>query len=370
MTRDTLPRINRTGRVGAVRNVDACDLLLLESSADIRWSTGFGGSVSSLLLDPGTARGHLLVDARYVERAEAEVGAASAEVDVVAVAPQRGVDRMLADLAAGRTIGVDPHTTTLARMRRLAAVVAVTEASSPLADLRRVKSHEEIAVMELAAAIATEALLSVVSDGLAGRTEREIRSRLDAKMLELGADGPAFATIVAAGPRAARPHHEAGDDRVAADDMVVIDMGAEIGGYRSDMTRVVGVGHPDAERAGMLATVSEAQASGVSTVRAGVVGSEVDSAVRQVLAAAGCESEFVHGTGHGVGIDIHETPVLGPRCDAVLREGEVVTVEPGLYRVGVGGVRIEDLVVVGADGCRNLTLAPKELSCPRSRPTT
>jgi Xaa-Pro aminopeptidase len=189
-------------------------------------------------------------------------------------------------------------------------------------------------------------------------------------MLELGADGPAFTTIVASGPRAARPHHEAGEARVSPDDLVIIDMGAEVDGYRSDMTRVVEVGNPGAERSAMLASVRRAQAAGVAGVRAGVVGAEVDRAVRRVFASDGCEDEFVHGTGHGVGIDIHEAPVLGPRCEAVLREGEVVTVEPGLYRVGVGGVRIEDLVVVGANGCRNLTLAPKELSCPRSRPTT
>ena len=163
---------------------------------------------------------------------------------------------------------------------------------------------------------------------------------------------------------------EAGDDVVDRNDMVIVDMGAEVGGYRSDMTRVVVVGEPGVERRRMLETVREAQAEGVATVRAGVAGAGVDAAVRAVFAAAGCESEFLHGTGHGVGISIHETPVLGPRCEEVLRSGEVVTVEPGLYRVGVGGVRIEDLVVVGADGCRNLTLAPKELSCPRSRPTT
>jgi Xaa-Pro aminopeptidase len=370
MKRDDLPRVDRAGRLAGLATGEPCDLLLFESSPDIRWATGFGGSTAALLVDPLLGRARLLVDARYVERAEADVLASRADVEVVAVGSDRGLDATLAALAGGRVIGLNPGTTTLSRMRRLAAVVQVTEASSCLADVRRRKSPEEIAVMAFAASVATDALLSVVADGLAGRSEREIRSRLDGRMLEFGADGPAFTTIVASGPRAARPHHEAGDDRVVGDDVVIVDIGAEVGGYRSDMTRVVQVGNPDPERSRMLEIVRAAQAAGVASVRAGVVGSDVDAAVRRVFAGADCESEFIHGTGHGVGLEIHENPILGPRCDAVLREGEVVTVEPGLYRVGVGGVRIEDLVVVGADGCRNLTPAPKELSCPRSRPTT
>lgn len=363
-----LPRVDRSGRLADVPSDGFDGLVLVEDAAHIRWATGFGGSTSSLLVDPASRRGHLIVDPRYVERAENEVAECGAEVDVV----PRGadLDRTIAALAGGRTIGIDPGATTIARLRRLSDVARTAEHSSRLSDMRRVKSPAEIEIMGRAAAIATEALLSVVDEGLAGRSEREIRSRLDSRMLSLGADAPAFTTIVASGARAARPHHEAGDDVVDRNDMVIVDMGAEVGGYRSDMTRVVVVGEPGVERRRMLETVREAQAEGVATVRAGVAGAGVDAAVRAVFAAAGCESEFLHGTGHGVGISIHETPVLGPRCEEVLRSGEVVTVEPGLYRVGVGGVRIEDLVVVGADGCRNLTLAPKELSCPRSRPTT
>ncbi len=365
-----IPRVDRSGRLADLRVEGFDGFVLVEEGSHIRWATGFGGSASSLLVDPETGRGHLIVDARYAERADVEVSACGADVDVVRRGPGDDLDRTIAGLAGSRPVGVDPGSTTLARMRRLSAVARVVEHSPPFADLRRVKSHEEIEIMGRAAAIATEALLSVVDEGLAGRSERDIRSRLDARMLSLGADGPAFTTIVAAGVRAARPHHEAGDDTVEANDMVIVDMGAEVGGYRSDMTRVIVVGEPGIERRRMLETVREAQAMGVVAVRAGATGAGVDAEVRRVFSAAGCESEFVHGTGHGVGISIHETPILGPRCEEVLRSSEVVTVEPGLYRVGVGGVRIEDLVVVGADGCRNLTLAPKELSCPRSRPTT
>lgn len=360
--------IPRKGRIAAIGSTSSADFLLVENPDDIRWATGFSGSVSTLVVDRASGRGTLLVDARYSERAIAET--AGSDADVETTTREKGVDAAVAGLVGARSVAVDPDRTTIARSRRLAAAVTVLEGTTNLADLRRVKSDPEIARMAAAADSATRALLRVVSEGLVDRTEREIRARLDSLMVEFGADGSAFPTIVATGPHGARPHHEAGDARVERGHAVVVDLGAMVDGYRSDMTRTILAGTPPREIAAMHALVLEAQASGVRSVRAGVEGSAVDAAPRGVFRASGVEAEFVHGTGHGVGLAIHETPILGPSCTEVLREGEVVTVEPGLYRVGVGGVRIEDLVVVGASGARSLTLAPKDLECPRSRPTT
>lgn len=234
----------------------------------------------------------------------------------------------------------------------------------------RTKDVRSLRLTEECARIAGEAVLKVISESLVGRSERDVQEELDAAMLSLGAEGLSFPTIVATGANGAEPHHEPGDTVIRMGDAVVIDIGAEIGGYRSDMTRTVFTGDPTGEVALMWDLTVEAQAAGLSVVRAGARACDVDGAVRDVFERHGVLGDYLHRTGHGVGLVIHEHPILGPTCGALLQEGEVVTVEPGLYRKGVGGVRLEDLVVVTATGCRTLTNIPKELSCPQSARTT
>ena len=234
----------------------------------------------------------------------------------------------------------------------------------------RVKSPAQLALIEQSARIADEALTNVLSHGLVGLSEIEIAMRLDSEMERLGSHGVSFPTIVATGAGAAEPHHEPGNVTVKTGDMVVIDMGASVDGWRSDMTRTVRTGDADPRLVEMFSLVRAAQEAGLSSVRPGVTGAAVDEAVRAVFRDAGVEDLFIHGTGHGVGLVIHEFPILNRTCETELLEGEVVTVEPGLYREGVGGVRIEDLVVVTATGYRTLTHTPKELSCLRSARTT
>ncbi|RMH74609.1 MAG: M24 family metallopeptidase, partial [Actinomyces sp.] len=173
------------------------------------------------------------------------------------------------------------------------------------------------------------------------------------------ADGPAYDTIVAAGPHAARPHARPSGRRVGRGETLVIDVGAVVDGYRSDMTRTLVVGGPRGRIAELIEAVEAARAAGVAAVRAGVEAGEVDAACRGVLAAAGLERYFVHGTGHGVGLEIHELPRVRRGSTAILRPGHVVTVEPGVYVEGLGGVRIEDLVLVTDRGCRILTHHPR-----------
>lgn len=347
---------------------EGADCFLVTRMEDIRWLTGFTGSTAQLLVNRAGNESYLYVDGRYTERAHADVARAGGTTTIVPNTHESPLLDHLRSLGVTR-LAVDFHHITAARLTDLRESFEVVNESGRLDGLRRVKDHEEIALMERAAGIADMALQRVVSEGLLGESEKQIRNRLDAAMREFGADDVSFETIVATGPNGARPHHEPTDDIVESGHGVVIDMGAEVNGYRSDMTRTVRVGQWTAEYRQMFDIVREAQAAGVAAVVDGVVGSDVDGAVCEVFDREGVRHEYLHGTGHGVGLYIHEEPILSPRCTAILRAGEVVTVEPGLYRKGVGGVRIEDQVVVTGTGCRTLTLSPKELSCPRSQRT-
>jgi len=194
-----------------------------------------------------------------------------------------------------------------------------------------------------------------------GTTEGEVAAELDHLMRRRGASGSAFDTIVAAGENSALPHARPGPRRIEPGDLVVIDFGAIIDGYRSDMTRTVCVGEPRAPGGRVYEVVRASQQAGVEAVADGVSCKQVDAVCREIIEEAGWGEAFLHSTGHGVGLDIHEAPSLSSRSDEVLAAGEVVTVEPGIYLAGTGGVRIEDTVVVTGDGCRRLTCSSKTL---------
>lgn len=359
--------VNR--RIERYLDTDGPRHVLVTRIEDIRWLTGFTGGTAEMLVDRTEGSVTLFVDGRYAHRARTETATAGADVAIVEVRQIGAVEDHLSR-AKARECGVDPHHVDLARMRRLEEVCRVIDEADHLADLRRVKDEVEIAALTEAARVADLALAEVVADGLLGRTEREVRARLEHLMMTHGADDRAFDTIVATGANAASAHHEPGSTVIESGHGVVIDMGARIDGYRSDMTRTILVGAVRDEYRTMFDLVREAQSAALAAVAAGVEGRVIDEAARAVFRRAGVEHELTHGTGHGIGLQIHEMPVLSPRCGVALRSGEVVTVEPGLYRGGVGGVRIEDLVVVTDTGCRVLTLSPKELSCPRSPRTT
>lgn len=341
-----------------------CDVLILRQE-DIRWLTGFTGGSSQLVVKREQRCGVLIVDGRYVERAKREVEQSGALVEVVCSDRSLSPVQIISSIV-DKTLSTNPLHISSQYARELSGIFDIQDEGATLDELRRVKNSYEIDLMQRAAGIADLALMSVVADGLFGKTEKQVRNRLEFLMQEGGADRQGFSTIVATGLNGASPHHEPTDALIESGHGVVIDMGAELEGYRSDMTRTVLVGDVPDQYREMFELVREAQLCGVATVRDGAPGRDVDSAVRSVFAAAGVEDEFIHGTGHGIGLFIHEIPILSPSCTAVLQTNEVVTVEPGLYRGGVGGVRIEDLVVVTDSSCRILTLSPKELSCPQS----
>jgi Xaa-Pro aminopeptidase len=238
---------------------------------------------------------------------------------------------------------------------------AVRVVDQLLEEIRQVKEAEEIERIARAAALADRAFDHLLGFIAPGRTEAEIALELEFFMRKNGSVGMPFEPIVASGPNGARPHAIPGERPVRDGDLIVLDFGARVGGYCSDMTRTVGVGSVREEERRLYDAVLEANEAGLAAVRAGMTCFDVDAASRAVLAERGLGDLFTHGVGHGVGLDVHELPTVGPRSKHSLRRGAVITIEPGVYVSGLAGVRIEDLVVVEPQGHRRLTNAPKDL---------
>lgn len=341
-----------------------CDALVVTNLANGRWLTGFSGSAMVVVLTPEDLL--VITDGRYATQAPAELEAAG--VDGRVVIANRGADQQEAAAAAvagSSRIALEADHISWSRHRTFAgewfADAELVPSTGVIERLRRPKSSEEIARMTAAAAAADGALAEVLPRLAERPTEGEIAAELDHRMRCRGASGSAFETIVAAGPNSALPHARPGSRRIEPGDLVVIDFGAIVDGYRSDMTRTVCVGEPRPPGGRIYEVVREAQQAGVEAVAAGVACKDVDAVCREIISAAGWGEAFMHSTGHGVGLDIHEAPSVSSRSDEVLGAGEVVTVEPGVYLAGDGGVRIEDTVMVTGDGCVRLTRSPKTL---------
>ncbi len=354
----------RLPRLRALLPGAEADALVVTSLTNIRYLTGFTGSAGLLLVLAD--RTVLVSDGRYATQASEQVAAAGvgADVEIAGAADQRALVRSLADAAV--RLGLEAAHVTWLRQRAFAADWFPTAELVPTVGLvealRLAKDAGELDRLAHAAAIADAALAGVRAGLADGPTEAELGRELDAEMRRLGASAPSFETIVASGPNGAKPHHRPSDRPIGPGEAVVIDFGARYDGYCSDMTRTVwvdGVADPDVRRA--VEVVLASQSAGVAAVRAGVGAAAVDAACREVIAAAGWADRFVHGTGHGVGLDIHEAPSVSAPSTDTLAAGHVVTVEPGVYLPGRGGVRIEDTVVVTDDGCRPLTSTPKDL---------
>jgi Xaa-Pro aminopeptidase len=362
-----LPLMDVPGRLARLRgDLDraGCDTLLLSHLVNIRYLTGFTGSAALLIVRREGAV--LVTDGRYTEQAEAELAAASTVAEV-AVGRTRAEQRELVTAAVdGARVGLEADHVSWAAQRTYADEWfpgrELVPTTGLVERLRAVKDDGEVARIERACRIADDALGEVRDLLGAGVTERDFAARLDQRIRALGAEDISFETIVASGPNGSRPHHQPGDRVIEHGDLVTIDFGALVDGYHSDMTRTLAVGGltalDDVQRR-LLEVVTEAQAAGVAAVGPEVAVKVVDLACREVIGDAGWGDHFVHGTGHGVGLDIHEDPPVSGNADATLAPGHIVTVEPGVYLPGIGGVRVEDTVVVTADGCRPLTRAPK-----------
>ncbi len=337
------------------------DGLVVTNLVNVRYLTGFTGSAAVLAV---TGDGAVLTtDGRYRTQSAEQVQG-PVEVAVGGLEAQRTAVRDLVGAAA--RVGLEADHVTWNGSRRWAELlegVDVVPTSGLVEALREVKDEEEIELMARAAAIADAALGEVLPELAPGITETAFAQLLDSAMRRGGAEGTAFETIVAAGPNSAKPHHRPGDRVVRRGDAVVVDFGATYEGYRSDMTRTFCAGgEPEGELARVFDVVRDSQAQGVAAVRAGVAAKDVDAVCRRVIDEAGWAERFEHGTGHGVGLDIHEAPTVSPLGTAILAPGMIVTVEPGVYLPGTGGVRIEDTLVVTEDGGRPLTAFAKTVA--------
>jgi Xaa-Pro aminopeptidase len=362
---DVPPRI-RGVRAGL--DEASIDGLLVTNIVNVRYLTGFNGSAGVLLVGP--RRATLVTDGRYRTQAAEQLRDAGLADDVeLCVGGTQAQRDALVTAVTGEgmaRLGLEADNVTWAAKRRWAEALAPADmvATSALVErLRQVKDAGELARMARAAAIADAALQEVQPMLASGPSEQAVALALDTAMRRRGAEDRAFETIVASGPNAAKPHARPGPRQLVSGDSVVIDFGAVFDGYRSDMTRTFYVGgEPRDVMARLFDVVGRAQSAGLEAVRAGVAASEVDRACRDLIAAEGWAEAFEHGTGHGVGLDIHEAPAVGPGSTAILAPGVVVTVEPGVYLAGIGGVRVEDTVVVTDGGCRPLTGYSKDIA--------
>jgi len=354
-------RLRRSRLAGRLAELEL-DALVVTRLPNVRYLTGFTGSNAQLVLarDGGAV---FLTDGRYGEQSRHEVPGLDRAVYT------EGYPRPLVEawrsLGASR-VGFERKGLTYEKWEQLVEAAGGTElvpTGAEVEDLRRAKDPEEIALIAAAQEAADVAFERVILGGglREGRTEREIARELEAAMLEAGADERGFETIVAFGPSAAEPHHDPTDRPLAGGDVVKLDFGALVQGYHSDMTRTVALGEPAARLREIHELVAAAQRAGIAAVRSGAATAEVDTAARDVIRDAGYAAEYPHGLGHGVGLEIHEPPLLRWDAGDELAVTAVVTIEPGVYIPGLGGVRIEDMVEVTADGCRQIPRSTKEL---------
>ena len=337
------------------------DAALVLSETNRFYFTGFPASDGALLVTKDEAL--FFTDSRYTEAAEKKLGKAcvrnSAKLyqSLTEIFAEKGV----------KTVALEQDRVTLAQFAELKTRLpdvefndapALTDAINAL---RRKKADVEAENIVAAQRIAEAAFDHILGFIEPGRTEKEIALELEYFMLRNGADGLSFETIAVSGVNSSLPHGVPGEKKVAAGDFITMDYGALKNGYHSDMTRTVALGYATDEMKAVYDVVLRAQTAALAAMKDGIACADADKAARDVIGNAGYGDCFGHGTGHGVGVEIHEFPNVSPRSKSVLQTGDVVTAEPGIYLPGKFGVRIEDMALITADGCRNLTCCPKEL---------
>ena len=350
------------------------DALLVTHLPNVRYLTGMRASAAAAVIDgAGVA---LITDSRYITVARALAEAASTEFDLAVIEVQGSYDQAIRDsLRRSRLtrVGIEAEHLSLARWQwlrdSLHGQVALVSTAGLVEKERMVKDAAECDRFRLAGRLLAGVVPAALQLARAGRAEREVAADIECALAVAGFEDRAFETIVASGPRSALPHARPGRRRLAGGDLVVLDFGGVYDGYCVDLTRTASVGEPGGQAARMHAAVLAAQAAAIGAVRPGVRSSAVDAAARDVLREHGLAEAFQHGTGHGLGLEVHEAPRIaqaarlqGPGADVVLESGMVITIEPGVYLPGEGGVRIEDDVLVTAGGHEMLTEAPRGLA--------
>jgi Xaa-Pro aminopeptidase len=362
-----LPALDVAGRIPRLRELYAeagIDALFVTRLVNIRYLTGFTGSAGLLLVGPDEVL--FVTDGRYKDQSADQLAAAGVEARIeISGTEQKKIVHDAAQAKGYGRVGLEAHGVTWSQQRGFASEwfpgVELVPTEGLIEGLRRVKDAGEVARIKAACSIADQAFANVIPQLHDRPTELAFGLDLEFEMRRLGAAAMSFEPIVAAGPNGAKPHARPSDRRIEPGELLVLDFGCIVDGYCSDMTRTVSVGDPGPEARRMYDVVLESQKAGRDAVRQGVEVAAVDKACRDVIAEAGWAEAFLHGTGHGVGLEIHEDPRVSATGRGTLAAGYVVTVEPGVYLTGIGGVRIEDTVVVTPDGCEILTASPKDL---------
>lgn len=350
---------DRSPQVRQLLNTLGLDAFCFFHRPNIRYLCGFTGTDGVFAATADTDC--FLTDSRYVTQAAAEVVAGSIreyknkEEGLVAWLVEGGVKR----------VGFEADHLSCAALRRLRDKSPVflewVEVDRPVVSLRGIKGADEVAGLERATALAAAAFADILPLLCPGTSERDVALALEMAMRRRGGDEKAFATIVASGLRGALPHGVASDKLLAAGELVTIDFGVCCAGYHSDETVTVALGNVSAELAAIHAIVLAAHDLAIAAIKPGLPLRQIDAVARDYIVAQGYGERFGHGLGHGVGLEVHEYPTVSPRSEDVACAGMVFTVEPGIYLPGLGGVRIEDMVLVTADGCRRLTRLDKNL---------
>ncbi|GAK12789.1 Xaa-Pro peptidase family protein [Geomicrobium sp. JCM 19039] len=347
-------------RLEGIRNqftVEKIDALIVESDANRRYLSGFTGSAGVIFITSDQA--YFITDFRYVEQAKNQCEGFTIVEHKGSISNEL---KALVEEHSITSVGFEKSYTTFEKYEVYKDTgIPLIPVAGLVESLRMFKDEKELSIMKEAAEIADQAFYDIVDYIKPGMKETEVRDRLEFTMRRLGADRSSFEIIVASGSRGALPHGVASDKVIEEGEFVTMDFGAYYKGYCSDITRTVAVGQPTDEMKKVYETVLEAQLLGVEQIKPGMTGKEADQICRDYIYSKGYEGKFGHGLGHGLGMEVHEGPGVSPKGNVVLKPGMVVTVEPGVYLPGVGGVRIEDDIVITADGNERLTTSDKSL---------
>ena len=348
---------DRRGQIKEACNFLNADAFLVSSLVNVRYLSGFTGS-NGLLLISGD-NDFLFTDSRYIEQGREET---CDQITVSLTSGFRAIEEVSRRYSLTNVAFESDHLTysEFTGMEKLLKPrVNLISSKGVVEKIRSVKDNDEVDLIRRAASLADDAVTLAIQESKPGKSEFEIAWVIEKFLRENGADGVAFDTIVATGANSAKPHHRAGSTIIEAGDPLVIDMGALLNGYRSDITRTILVEGEDEKFRCVYEVVLEAQITAIEAARQGVIAKELDLVAREVIANHGFGQNFSHGLGHGVGLDVHEMPMVVPSSDHILEEGMIFTVEPGIYLPGWGGVRIEDMVLLEEAEVSLLTNAPK-----------
>ncbi|MCO8120499.1 Xaa-Pro peptidase family protein [Stieleria sp. TO1_6] len=352
------PRIAQLSRQLSDLNVDA---FFVTDEINVHYLTGFTGDSSTLLV--GSSSATMISDGRYKAQLQEECPDLEAAIRTPADKPMDFLAQVLGGVGATR-IGIEADQMTVATLHELSRrmpTVQWVETAGVVGGLRMIKDAQEIETLRSAVRINQRALQSVLAKLGPDWTEQEIAYELESTIRRLGATGFSFDPIVGAGPGGAKPHYQSGHQRVGDHPTLLVDWGTKLGGYASDLTRCFHFGSPPARFFSAYEAVLESQMAAIDAIAPGVSGSEIDAIARGVLKKAGLAEYFVHGLGHGVGLQIHESPRLSSVSDDTLQPGMVITIEPGVYFEGEFGIRIEDDILVTESGHEVLSTMPKGL---------